>query len=71
MPDVAGLEVLAAIREGRPDLPVVLVSGYGEEAAREPLCTEPHTFFLHKPYEPEVLVGLLARELGAGSSSQG
>jgi signal transduction histidine kinase len=71
MPDVAGPEVLAAIRESRPDLPVVLVSGYGEEVARAQLSEEPNTFFLHKPYEPEVLVGLLARELGTAFSGRG
>jgi signal transduction histidine kinase len=70
MPDVAGPEVLASIREDRPDLPVVLVSGYGEETVRDQLSAEPHTFFVHKPYEPEALVGLLARELGAASSGQ-
>ena len=50
---------------------MVLVSGYGEEAARDQLSAEPNTFFLHKPYEPEVLVGLLAREFGKGSRGQG
>jgi signal transduction histidine kinase len=71
MPDVAGPEVLAFIREGRSDLPVVLVSGYGEDTARDQLSAEARTFFVHKPYEPEVLVGLLARELGTGSSGKG
>jgi signal transduction histidine kinase len=65
MPEVAGPDVLDRIRELRPELPVVLVSGYGEEAARAQLSSEPRTFFLHKPYEPDVLVGLLGRELGA------
>ena len=34
MPDVDGARVFEAIRRIRPDLPVILVSGYAEEAAR-------------------------------------
>ncbi len=67
MPEVGGPEVLAHIRERRPELPVLLVSGYGQEAAAPHVTAESHTAFLHKPYEPEELVGLLGRLLGAAS----
>jgi DNA-binding response OmpR family regulator len=49
--------VLEAIRSSWPELPVVVVSGYAREAARHPLMQSPGTRFLHKPFEPEELVG--------------
>jgi len=67
MPDVGGELVLEAIRAARPDLPVVVVSGYAEEAARHPLMRSPGTRFLHKPFEPEDLVGQVRAALAARS----
>jgi signal transduction histidine kinase len=65
MPDVGGELVLEAIRAARPALPVVVVSGYAEEAARHPLMRSPGTRFLHKPYEPEDLVAQVRAGLAA------
>ncbi len=56
MPDVGGERVLEAIRRQRPELPVVVVSGYAREAARHELLRSERTSFLHKPFEPEELV---------------
>jgi CheY-like chemotaxis protein len=67
MPDVGGETVLEEIRAARPDLPVVVVSGYAEEAARHPLMRSPGTRFLHKPYEPEDLVA----QVRAGLAGRG
>jgi DNA-binding response OmpR family regulator len=67
MPDVGGEAVLEAIRAARADLPVVVVSGYAEEATRHPLMHSPGTRFLHKPYEPEDLVAQVRAALAARS----
>ncbi len=67
MPDVGGELVLEAIRAAQPGLPVVVVSGYAQEAARHPLMRSPGTRFLHKPYEPEDLVGQVRAALAARS----
>ena len=56
MPDVDGARVFEAIRRMRPDLPVILVSGYAEEVARNLLGGGSRASFLHKPFEPEELV---------------
>jgi signal transduction histidine kinase/CheY-like chemotaxis protein len=56
MPDVGGELVLEAVRRARPELPVVVVSGYAEAAASHPLIRSPGTRFLRKPFEPEDLV---------------
>lgn len=54
MPAPGGLEVIRQMRESRPELPVVLMSGY--PAAEATLVTGGHTAFLHKPFTDEELV---------------
>jgi len=56
MPEVSGARVFEAIRRVRADLPVLLVSGYAADAARDLLAEDSAASFLHKPFEPEVLV---------------
>jgi signal transduction histidine kinase/CheY-like chemotaxis protein len=56
MPDIDGTRVFEEIRRIRPDLAVVLVSGYAEEAARNLLGVGSRVSFLHKPFEPEQLI---------------
>ncbi len=54
MPGVDGAAVVAEIRKLRPDLPVILMSGYGrQEGAPE----ESNTAFLQKPFTADALVG--------------
>jgi CheY-like chemotaxis protein len=55
MPELNGEETFAAMRRIRPELPVVLVSGFSEEMAAERFPHEGLAGFLHKPYRPEVL----------------
>jgi CheY-like chemotaxis protein len=50
MPRRDGWETLAALRALRPDLPVILASGYDEAQAMEGAHTEQPQVFLHKPY---------------------
>ncbi len=56
MPELNGEETFAAMRRLRPDLPVVLVSGFSEEMAAERFPHEGLAGFLHKPYRPDALV---------------
>lgn len=50
MPKMAGAEVLAAIRERRPSLPVLLVSGQTDAATSELVDEYPNVAFLPKPF---------------------
>jgi len=59
MPGINGWEVLAAIRQRRPEVPVILTSGYAEIPGRPPWSDKCHPFVLNKPYS----LGTLARVL--------
>ncbi len=50
MPGINGWETLAALRALRPDIPVILSSGYDEAMAMEGKHAELPQEFLHKPY---------------------
>ncbi len=63
MPVMDGSEVLEAIREIAPRVPVILCSGYTAEAIPESLTTQQTTTFLQKPFTRHQLERALA-ELG-------
>ncbi len=62
MPKVDGREVLATIRRDQPELPVIIVSGYGAWTMATEFKSDPHTRFLPKPYRAADLARTL-REL--------
>jgi CheY-like chemotaxis protein len=51
MPVLDGRECFRALREIRPDVPVLFVSGYGEDAVTAELSQSLHTGFLQKPFD--------------------
>ncbi|MBI5499280.1 MAG: PAS domain S-box protein [Deltaproteobacteria bacterium] len=63
MPGTAGDRVLAELRLIRPDVPVVMVSGYEEPALRDGLRPDA---FVHKPFVLEELVEALRRVMPRG-----
>ena len=58
MPDLAGEVVLERIRETAPDLPVVVVTGYPQEA-RGGADRLTLAGYLEKPYDPEALIAVV------------
>jgi two-component system cell cycle sensor histidine kinase/response regulator CckA len=50
MPDLDGAECLAQLRTLRPDLPVVMMSGFPEDTVRETVGEQPLQGFLQKPF---------------------
>jgi len=48
MPEMSGYDLARCLNEERPDIPIVLMSGYGDP--------EPEVPFLQKPFPPDVLV---------------
>jgi CheY-like chemotaxis protein len=61
MPKLGGLETLSRIRERRPELKVVLSSGYREGASVESVPNGVHV--LEKPYRSEDLLRRVSAEL--------
>ena len=64
MPRLNGWETLKALRDIRPDIPVILASGYDEPSALAREQGEGPRAFLSKPYRMADLKKALARALG-------
>ena len=67
-PRLGGREILGWIGRERPDLPVVLSSGYDERAAELQAPDSPVRAFLPKPYLPSELVSCI-RDLQDGPTA--
>lgn len=67
MPGITGLEVLSAIKERYPDLPVVVISGWADEdLAKEALKAGAYEF-LAKPFDLAAIEMRLMEKLGIGA----
>jgi PAS domain S-box-containing protein len=63
MPDLGGQETFLEIRALFPDLPVIVVSGFGEETSAGCFPVDEIAAFLCKPYEPEDLIDAIRASL--------
>jgi len=68
MPDIDGLKILKVIKREFPELPVLVITGFGDEELKETALSEKNTGFLDKPFEIEDLVNAL-NELSAGATT--
>jgi CheY-like chemotaxis protein len=64
MPDLDGAKVGRQLRRLRPDLPLLLVSGFSPDLAADTLTALEPVGFLRKPYGAEALTAALAELLG-------
>jgi PAS domain S-box-containing protein len=55
MPGISGLELSKRLTDTRPSLPVVYMSGYGEDTIARHGILNPGLDFLHKPFTSETL----------------
>ena len=64
MPEMTGIELLRRVREVRPDLPVIVITGHGDV----PLAVEAMKLgaadFIEKPFDDEVLLTAIKSALG-------
>jgi PAS domain S-box-containing protein len=67
MPDVDGERVLQEMRQVRPDVPVILTTGYGPEVTARRFATEGVTACLRKPFQPEEITQALREALASSS----
>jgi CheY-like chemotaxis protein len=68
MPEMNGGDVINKLRESRPDLPVLLVTGSADSEAIQGRL--PGVAMLLKPFDHEVLTQRVASMLGATGSVQ-
>lgn len=59
MPDMNGIELLTSIKSHNPQIPVILVTGYGVEKARETAGEMKADGFLGKPFKIQELKDLI------------
>lgn len=64
MPRMNGWETLAALRKIRPDIPVILTSGYDEAQASIGDHADRPDAYLYKPYQKKTLLETLRKVLG-------
>jgi PAS domain S-box-containing protein len=67
LPGMDGAEIFRHLREVRADVPVVVISGYGEDEAAARVAGATPSGFLAKPFTPEQLRGTLRATLGDGA----
>jgi PAS domain S-box-containing protein len=67
MPGRDGLETFLEIRRIRSDVPVIVISGYGEGVMEERFDGQRIAGFIHKPFEPEELVAKILEVAGGGA----
>jgi CheY-like chemotaxis protein len=63
MPDANGEQVLLELQRLRPDVRVIIATGYTDEARSERLASQGVAGFVHKPYEPEAILEQVDRAL--------
>jgi len=61
LPDIDGLQLLHMIKDVYPDLPVVVISGYGDEQTGERVKESRGSAYLDKPFEIEALEAEIRR----------
>ncbi|MEO7454663.1 MAG: PAS domain S-box protein [Gemmatimonadaceae bacterium] len=71
MPELGGRELVDAIRQSRPDIPVVFMSGYTDDDIMRRQLDEPGTTFLAKPFEPKALLLAIKECMRRGAEHHG
>jgi two-component system cell cycle sensor histidine kinase/response regulator CckA len=60
MPGLHGPQLVSRLREDRPELPVLFISGFAGQALRGLDLDVPNTLFLQKPFDPAQLAAAIA-----------
>jgi len=65
MPNMTGPELIRELRESKPELRAIVMSGYSEEATTRDWRLPPNVLFLEKPLSPAGLLRAVSDVLGA------
>lgn len=69
MPDIDGLKILKVIKTDFPELPVLVITGFGNELLEQTALAEHNTGFLDKPFEIPELVAALEKLTPSGTTA--
>jgi two-component system response regulator PilR (NtrC family) len=64
MPKMHGIDLLKTVKEGYPDLPVVVITGFSGDTTRDEAIDAQADGFLAKPFRVDDIQKLLERLLG-------
>jgi FixJ family two-component response regulator len=70
MPLMSGPELALKLATNRPDLPVLFISGYTDQALIHQGLRRPGTFFLQKPFNPETLARKVRKVLDSAKPNR-
>lgn len=70
MPDITGLELAASLLKIRPQLPIILCTGFSRKVNREQALKAGISEFLHKPLDKEILSRVIRTLLEKTDSPQ-
>jgi len=69
MPEITGIDLLRRVRESKPDLPVIVITGHGDV----PLAVEAMKLgaadFLEKPFDDDLLIASVRSALNQGADA--
>jgi DNA-binding Lrp family transcriptional regulator len=68
MPDIDGLKILKVIKSQYPELPVLVITGFGDDRLKFTALSEKNTGYLDKPFEIPELVEALEK-LATGTTT--
>ena len=70
LPDCSGLEVLRVLRERRPDLPVVVMTGYIDAQSASEAIAFGAAGFLPKPFDESELLATVQNAIQAAAAAR-
>ncbi len=65
LPDMSGIEVLKEIKQAKPALPVIILTGYGDEEVAAKALRNGAMDYVKKPFSAPDLIGAIERCLAA------
>jgi len=64
MPRMGGMDLLRTIKDSFPDLPVVVITGFGTDSSKSDALSSHADDFLSKPFKVDEIQKLLKKHLG-------
>jgi two-component system cell cycle sensor histidine kinase/response regulator CckA len=61
MPGLGGLDLIASMRQQKPNFPIIIISGYSDREVSAEITASGPTLFLHKPFQIEQLTTAIGK----------